>query len=549
MLTSLIMFVYIENILAIKFETGNYVPLKNCVAHTIANIFHQENFLLFLTDIGDEFAFPDTIKNPHVIANVNGFDDFVANTNVIAHFEYYQGLSEICVGQLQKNTILFITHYKTIDDIKNVFGLLWRCSFYNVVVIGYNYFFEPIAVYSDQFAMGNKCGEHFEQFIIIGCNSTKTVRFPNIFRKYPNCKLVYENNQLIEQVRSIKVNYTTYYLLEIIARKLNMTFKNEDVKIKKTSDFFVYPRHNAITDLSDRTTLPIYYDDTVWTVPAPKQIPPLTALKLIFKPLLWLFIATYLPSCFDAFFDVYSTTLLGSTTHIPTHSALRFGLITYVIYAIHIQTAFTSNLVKILTIPQYEPHIRNLEGLVESNLSILIRDDIFLWFNSAETKSDLQNTIYNKLAVLSREEFDNNVLGDDFNNCSSVWILELFKHYSRKFNKTFQYFADNTFTGTIKYSFSADFKVNIWYGFNRAVTNALETGLVDFLIKIVNRAEMRYKRDYGLLKIAQDDKIVITMEHACPVFAILCLGLSLSLIAFLIEALVDRYFLLKTFIM
>ncbi|KAF5307466.1 hypothetical protein FQR65_LT06821 [Abscondita terminalis] len=398
-----------QNTFSVKLVSTNEILLKNCVAHTIENIFEEDKSVLFISSVGGEYAFPDRIKNPYVIRNTdgltypNGIDKIFSNQeNVVLHLVKKSDLLLISTikkmfGRQQKNSYLYITPFNNLSEIKQIFELLWRSCVLNLVVIGYENNGNPTVFTSDQYALANKCGSKFEYYVISDCNSTIKHKFPKVLRKYPHCNLVDGRSDDI----NIPLNLIERFLLKTIADTLNMSLYKDTHTGSFGSSLYIYA-YAAGTDLRTVTvTLPYYYDDLIWSIPPPRRISPLTVLKLVFKPLVWVFImvAFIIMSLvwwlFSKFNMLYTTTFVDSIFKVYSMT-----LFAYVIYAIHIQTAFTSKLVQILTIPQYEPSIQNLKDLADSDLSILATNNMYKWISNVDTKHAVHKTIYILLTIV-----------------------------------------------------------------------------------------------------------------------------------------------------
>ncbi|KAF5301872.1 hypothetical protein FQR65_LT08704 [Abscondita terminalis] len=506
-----------------------------------------------------ELTFPDVIENPYVILNTNGLkyanevaNIFSNNQNIVAHFtkdeELWKIIDLLTIFKKwpQKNTILFVIICTNANTIKNVFKWLWSYNILNVVAICYDYSLNPTLFYSDQFV--NNCGRQCEEFVVGDCNSTRKHLFPNTFRKYPNCNIVLENFAASYPHPNEKDLGVTLFLMETTAHTLNASvwydFSSIDVP------HLMIRRRTVQSAIVRTTTIPLYYDDIVWSVPAPKRIPPTTVLKIVFKPLLWISVvltffltsmAWWLCKKFlnsstgaawcDVLLDLYSITLFGSTKSVPIEWVLRFVFLAYVIYAIHIQTAFTSNLVQILTIPQFYPPIRNLEELADSNMTILIKTDIYNWLKTIEINNSVYQKIHEKFDILPDYDFYEMLLNTDQIDCSMFLVHDYLKHFESYFNKSFHYFVDNTFSGTIRYVYSGVQNGNLWLPFNEIITIIIEAGIVQF-------ATNKYDYDHHFLNVTHNDKIVITLEHVCSTFIIWCLGMFLAFVIFLLESFV-----------
>ncbi|KAF5278944.1 hypothetical protein FQR65_LT15468 [Abscondita terminalis] len=553
---------FTQIVFGLKLATNSYSHLQNCVARTIENIFGENKSLLLMTEVGGAFAFPDTVTNPYVITNTYGLKHsqdvakiFINDKNIVAHFRYVTGmqptvsLTTSFSRRPQQSTILFITYATNQELIELTYKYLCLLKFYNVVLIVYDGSFYPTLIYIDQFAVGNQCGTKLGHFIIGDCNSTNTRQFFNVFRKYPNCKLTVRQPALIniDGYRSYPV--TAQLILHTSAWRLNTTLRYSYATISDSS-FDIYTTHISQETISELSTIPFFYDDIAWLVPPPKQISPLLILKIIFKPLIWVFVVMTLiltslvwwllanffkpNSCFDIFFQLYSITVLGLINRVPLRPAFRLVFISYVIYAIHIQIAFTSKLAQILTIPQYEPHIKNLQELDDSNLVVFITEDLFEWLNETEITSPLHKRIYKKMVPLPVEDYREVVTRRDARNYSVFCLYDDY-HTLKRYNRTvLNHFVDNSFSGSLKYVFIGNASVNIQPAFNLAVNYIIETGFVDYFGKIFNTTHTSF------FKIGNPNSTVITMEHMCSIFIIWALGLIMAFAMFLIEIIIIK---------
>ncbi|KAF5301863.1 hypothetical protein FQR65_LT08695 [Abscondita terminalis] len=538
----------------LNLETDYGPAIKNCVANTIKNIFDEEKTLLFLADRDGNYAFPDNISNPYAIAHMdvlkdaNHYATMLSNDqNIVAHVvQLYKivSLLNILKRRSPKNTILFVMHCKDIEGVKKMFMWLWTYKVYNVVIIGYNIHYHPALYYSDQFATANQCGEKFQHFVIGDCNSTEKYQFPRVLKKYPHCNIVDGRPDLKTFYNKFNFAYTAQLLF-----KMSVYLLNASSNVERSSHLVVYSTDIVRAYQSAPVTIPIYYDDIVWSVPLAKLRPLIAILKIVFKPMMWLvvalaFIFTVIAWWFlakltklnnnrflDVLFDVYSITMLGSVENVPNGSTLRYVFIAYVIYAIHIQTAFTSNLIQIFTIPQYEPHIQNLQDLASSNYSILIRGDISHCMNSVDTKNPLHQKIYNKLIALDTMEFDKRVLYRTLHNYSAVWVRDNFNFYKSHKNVRCHHFVDNSFSGSFKYVFYEHSTACLWPAFKKVITLLTETGFLE-------RCNQVFARVYRSYLSVEENNIALSIAHLSSVFVICGVGLFCAFIIFQLELLI-----------
>ncbi|KAF5301869.1 hypothetical protein FQR65_LT08701 [Abscondita terminalis] len=484
--------VLLKEAIGLKPFVKQQMELNSCVVHTINNIFNENNSILFVSEVGEEFGFLDEFTNPYAIANTYGVQRpeaitnlFLNNHNVVAHFVHMKELSKfiyfwnVFYRAQSKSTILFIRYFVDLGDIGGIFIYLWRYNFYNVVVIGYDHNFIPTLYYSDQFAIKNYCGKKFEDYIIGDCNSTKKYQFPPVIRRYPNCQLFDARPQINHFYNVLNLYNSTRSLLQIIRFMLNVT-----ENFPPTSYLTVILGYFGDDYQAGAFTIPFYYDDVIWSVPIPNLIPPPIVLKVVFKPTLWLLVILALiftsiawwlvakifkqntwNNLHGTIFDVFSITMLGSSNNVPVKWALRYAFLGYVIYAIHIQTAFTSNLTQILTTPQYEPYVKNLEDLAHSNLPIFAVDRMKI-------------------------------------------------------------------CGSSKYAFFGyGATISLWPAFQASLAILTETGIVNYRNSILKNFNNQH------LRVIEDGYVDMTIEHACSIFAIWGLGLFLAFVVFLLELL------------
>ncbi|KAF5281430.1 hypothetical protein FQR65_LT14701 [Abscondita terminalis] len=472
---------FIQNVIGLGLEPTRYGKLKSCITNTIDGVFDEDDSLLFITDESGGFLFPDTIKNPYVITNRYGLKHtenvaklFMNEQNIVAHFRNRYDAQKALhlfssfMKWSKKNTFLFITHYaESRRVVSETYKMMCLLHFYNIFIIAYNDYFYPTLLYVDQFAMANQCGEKFQHYIMGDCNTTYKQELPNIFRKYANCKLTVRQPNLLseDQVRNFAI--TARKILFVVAERLNTSLRYSYDMIPDSS-FDIYTRHVSHDSIIESSSIAFFYNDVVWLVPAPKQIPPILVLKIIFKPLMWVFVilalfltslvwwvfaklfkrGTYTLWC-DVFFGVYSITVLGCIQRVPVHLALRFIFISYLIYAIHIQIAFNSNLVRILTVPQYEPHIKNLEELDASNLPVLIINAVHHWIKDIETSVDLHKRIFDKMIPLPIHDYAL-MVQKGFVNYTMFCFHDEYNSVRLTNDTALEHFVDNSFSGSLK---------------------------------------------------------------------------------------------------
>ncbi|KAF5298092.1 hypothetical protein FQR65_LT19622 [Abscondita terminalis] len=511
--------------------------LKKCVVQAIENIFDRHNTLMFVSDLGDEFVFPDVIENPYVMAK-SGLETISKFSKIVA------------------NDLYLVAHYKPMmnerDNVTDVFKKFWVNGYENVVIIAYGTNYEPTIFYSDPYATVNNCRREVNDLVIGDCTSKTKFRFKdNRLRKYSNCNLI-ANIPLLRHY--LNVMNLASFILKTAAEYLNMSLISSTGVSSPVSTFKVHQRNVQSVNKIGWITVSYYQDDAFWIVPSPKRISPMYVLKLVFKPILWAmifiaFVCTALVWCSlekldpqsgtsSVLLNLYSITILGSTNNVPFRSSLRAIFITYVVYSIHIQTAFTSNLIQLFTIPQYESYIRTLEDLADSRLPVGTTNDIYNSIRDTQN-INLYSTVYKRVKESTGEEILNLLNYEDLNNECILLNSDRIYYLEARLQKKFYHFKDNRLTGNFRYAFGGfEFSI-VFQSFGDAVTLFLESGLFDINVKLF-KERMRLNnlnKGKNCSNQAVERKVVITLEHVCSPFAICGLGLFLALVVFLLEIL------------
>ncbi|KAF5284642.1 hypothetical protein FQR65_LT13473 [Abscondita terminalis] len=530
--------------------------LKKCVAQSVENIFDRDQTLTFVSDVGGGFVFPDAIENPYVMTNsslakVPKFAEIVSNDlNQVMHYTPTMSLDFDSEFVPKRIKLLLITTIA--NNVTEVFKKFWINGYENVVMIAYGTNYEPTIFYSDPYATVNKCRQEVKDLVVGDCASKTKYRFKDDrLRKYPNCNLLADITFFVfrDLLNGASIACS---ILSITTKYLNMSLEFSSENSSSVSTFDITQSNIQTYDALSWTTVPYFRDDVIWIVPSPNQIAPMFVLKMVFKPTLWVvvfitFVCTaivwwllekiYIKSSLSsAFLKVYSITISGSINDIPFQRSLRTIFIIYVVYSIHIQTAFTSNLIQLLTVPQYEPHITNLEDLADSNLPVITVYDIYKFIHLEQDDNKLYSTIYKRLMGVSVDEVVKLLIGD-FNNYTIFLNKELLVFVESILPTKLYYFKDNRLTSNFWYVFGGLGVSRFFQTFGDVVNVFLECGFSHVnnrKFKENLRIYHSYKNEYYPDQVV-DDKVVITLEHVSSLFAIWGLGLFLALVAFLLE--------------
>ncbi|KAF5301965.1 hypothetical protein FQA39_LY10535 [Lamprigera yunnana] len=294
---------------------------------------------------------------------------------------------------------------------------------------------------------------------------------------------------------STEVAYVTRFVLDIMDEVLNLTIVPLHSGAINKGLYMYVSRLETCTDMTHCTD-PFLRNAYIWTVPPPRRINPMVVFKIVYKPFVWILILlTFLSTSIiwwfisyctrttnfaSALLNVYSLTLFGFISKIPTGLSLRVIFIAYVIYAIHIQSIFVSNLVKMLTIPQYEHGINNLEELVESDLPILIDKYDMQLFKAKMPNNSLYTKVTNKFRLVSYYEGLVAIRNQTTLEHNSVFVIfdvlyESVQEYKTKLNTI----VDNELIGMEQRTYGTKYGSPYLLILNNIVNMLLESGLIN----------------------------------------------------------------------
>lgn len=159
---------------------------------------------------------------------------------------------------------------------------------------------------------------------------------------------------------------------------------------KETAEKFLYMFDNRTLDIvtawtslsnvkSNFSSTDIFrMENRMWVIPKRKIIPNYKTIARMFSTTSWmLFALVLLSSCFVWYFlsDTNDITYIilsllelyfGGNIIIPRRYLPRIWIILYLFFVLNLNYIFLSKLSSIITIPQYEPKIRNMNDLLES---------------------------------------------------------------------------------------------------------------------------------------------------------------------------------------
>ncbi|KAK4878844.1 hypothetical protein RN001_011350 [Aquatica leii] len=529
--------------------------VKSCVQQAIKNIFAEDDTLLFIFDDVDRYIFSYNINNPSIIIDMSRENKFVNETSIGHHQNYViharsyitllLTLNKLHVTKIWKNNkmplrkVLFVTPIFENETFSKVIRTYWAIKVLNLVILTYDLNKKDTAIrlmVSDPQAVQNQCQRTANLINTYSCNESNVIKFPRILRKYENCFLTIHSTLDASNKHRSRLLFTTAYILETIREYLNMS-----ITLKKQTDAWFQE------DLF-RLMMNFYND-----VPAPKRIPQMETLKLVFKQTVWIFIlvsfilTSVMLWCINKyafpsnqhslgyyFLEVYSITIFGTTTSKRLLPFLQFIFISYVIYSIHIQAVFTGKLITLLTIPQFEHQIKSLQELSESNNSIVTYMKTLCFDNPDKNEGKIYRKIKTKFICYSNEDYRRLISTEEATiNYTILVDQDVFQQLSGRLKRKSYYFVDNSFLGITPVSFTIDSFSYFTVTLNEIIIRLIESGLLKQL-------KARYDCDNTLYRtVSSIENQKLSLKHLYPIFVFWVFGLSLSFVVFAGELLVS----------
>ncbi|KAK4878842.1 hypothetical protein RN001_011348 [Aquatica leii] len=529
--------------------------VKSCVQQSIKNIFGEDDTLLFIFDDVDRYIFSYNINNPSIIIDMSRENKFVNETsigrqqNYVIHSRSYNTLlltlTKLYVTKIWKNNkmplrkVLFVTPIFENETFSKVIRTYWSIKVLNLVILTYDLNEKNSTMrlmVSDPQAVQNQCQTKANLINTYSCNESNLIKFPRILRKYENCFLTIHSMVRWSNKYPSRLLFTTAYILKTIREYLNMS-----ITLKKETDAWLEE------DLF-RLVMNFYNE-----VPAPKRIPQMETLKLVFKQTVWIFIlvsfilTSVMLWCIDKyafpsnqhslgyyFLEVFSITILGITTSKRLLPFLQFIFISYAIYSIHIQAVFTGKLITLLTIPQFEHQIESLQELSDSNNSIVTYISTLCSDNPDKNDNKIYRKIKTKFTCYSYEEYRRLINTEKaIINYTILVDDDVFQQLCGRSKRKCYYFVDKSVLRTAQVSFGTEPFSYFTVTLNEIISRLIESGLLE-------QAKARYDFNNTLYStVSFNKKQKLSLKHLYPIFVFWAFGLSLSFVVFAGELLVS----------
>ncbi|KAF5271947.1 hypothetical protein FQA39_LY07964 [Lamprigera yunnana] len=223
---------------------------------------------------------------------------------------------------------------------------------------------------------------------------------------------------------------------------------------------------------------------------------------------------------------------MTSVSTIPKLLPIRWVFITYSLSLINLQSAYTSNLIRIFTDPPLERGIESLTDLAESDLPIFASRGLqYIFRRDAPHEKELADALYNKTIFFDPAAYRINHIIES-RNCAVMIPENKFLPYIKKIHLVKQVaaggFCDDVLHryGISKGHCFSDTSVFLFSIFK-------ESGIYDHLIA---KHKLEFREIYNdIITTVDNGPVVLTVAHVYVVFILWIVGLAASILVFIME--------------
>lgn len=216
---------------------------------------------------------------------------------------------------------------------------------------------------------------------------------------------------------------------------------------------------------------------------------------------------------------------VGNGVPIPQIDSIRILLLAYVLFSLHVNYIFQGLYSSILTVPQYEQKITNVEELVlRSNLKLMINSNNVNRLQTIDER--LLDKIKQKMIVYDQ------MLGHRSNyvKLNGDRAVTGFR-YRYDVTESHKKYVIDTFDDTILEPLTIGYILN---------NDSPYLNSLNFIVNVVNEAGLltKWKTDYDKVAFITDEelqRVTLTFEHVHFVFVLLAIGLAVASLTFVIE--------------
>ncbi|KAF5273863.1 hypothetical protein FQA39_LY00978 [Lamprigera yunnana] len=446
----------------------------------------------------------------------------------------------------QKGKYLIIIYTRHI--VHEIFRILWSRGIINVAILVPSRRKQNMVYTSNPMSDSYYCRKTRRGLAISQqrCSEKLNKLVKSSIRDFGGCPLNFN-------IHTIKWNMekkAIHFIMSIIEIYLNCTIHYDNNNVYNLQVGLNSNDYNLeITKVFFRT-------DWIWVTAAPVRVSHFETITSLFQKEVWIltgliFLITIiawwligvLPTASDrfsqfchVFIEVTSLTVHGTVSLIPNMGTLRCIFLIYSCYAIILQTAFNTNLIRVLTIPHYSNKITSTKELIQMNTPLYIT---VLMFYKALPHKDKSTTAYTKLKkqLLITHNYSHSFdLIHNFRNTAIV--MPTVDYYEMNEKREFNTFVDNFILGDIQLVFQLPKGISYFIdGINEVITILTESGI--------------YKKEIeglDLMKGKNKDAeqfVPLNLEHLYFVFALYVVGLLFAIFVFMSECCYSMYCKMK----
>ncbi|KAF5276953.1 hypothetical protein FQR65_LT16117 [Abscondita terminalis] len=473
---------------------SNKLQMQSCAKKIMAQIFNNDSTVINV--FIEENIISNISDHPYIV--INASEEIIG---VIKNYENNFILQANTMPiMIQMLSILLYNNFETRDNVRmgrfliitrlkdprQLFYVMWYCHIPHVVVLCYDDTEknEDLDIYiANPHCTENKCGHAINKVELHKCNSDEAIAFPKTILKYGFCTFLfgwtgdlYHFNTKSRIEKFIKS--TLVEISRILRAKITIVpvteEKNYNLSLKYINYFFM-SLFNMDTDFG-RTKI-FFHHDIVWFETWVLIFVVFVLVLLIWwQGLLLKNLKNYKVQTFCQSFSQIASLLFGvSIPMIPKLVCLKILVLFYFIYIIHIQTAYTSDMINNLVIPSYKNVINNVYDLADSDLPIFVdrnfSDELFY----ADTENfSLYSKIKNKVITYQDSK---EVQNSNYKRFFVITLNTLYTLRSKdKIKKIRNTFTNNDVTGNMKLSFFIYKNPTMVSSINKAITFIQEFG-------------------------------------------------------------------------
>ncbi|KAF5271013.1 hypothetical protein FQR65_LT05363 [Abscondita terminalis] len=443
------------------------------------------------------------------------------------------------------------------NEIGPLFLTMWDKYVLNVVVMITKGHLSTLYI-SDPHAYENKCGEFSSCFSTAKCEAVDERK--TYYRKFTGCTLRVTGTPPRLSITDPDVVLTDLFL-NMTVKYLNVSVvfynitPNTSVSSRGRQINFIYHLYGTYKNyhVSDR----VYTSKMIWIVPLPLKLSPFKALGSVFTHEVWcciafgIFVNSIVWYCITKYYNskaslnniiyflfrIWEITFTGCLSKLPTQTSVRWLLITYLLYIINIQTAFTSNLIRIFTNPPYEKSISNLEELSRSNLTIY---SFKIMIDNFKSYSNYKQEIVAKLRKQLKESRDlkQNLLDlVKYRNCAVMIPEKGYIEYQNEIPPV-RVLYDDSITEPFAMAFVGNEHHYFMETFDKLFLLLKESGIYQHHLIIYKM--LSFKQSNASSRNIEFEPVVLTMKHVYSVFVLLAVGLAWSIGVLSVELLIHK---------